>query len=434
MAGEEKKKTDLKSRLKRTEVGGAPVTANPNPDAGIVPPDFGAPAPLAAPPMVGGDVPNIAPPPMDFGAPNVPGLGDIAPPDFIRQQQAARAEAEARMVAEAQARAVAEARAAAIAAAAADPFGSSSMQNSPQEVRLVIDEKSVSDAEVGRKNTGVIFGIVATGVVMLGAGYLMGGFIEQRSQANRTTAALTDIRRSVDEAGAAITMLKDKLDRAATSAGIGEAAPGQAAAPAGQPAANARIDTDLPTWFLQQPPDPPLTAEAYANRVGRLRPDLVNKLMKTQIELSTVWGEMRRHSERTQHDAALITASLHDAQTARGELARLMVVFARGPSNGPPVMGTIVGYSAGEGAGPYTIAPVLPGAPTRTIYSEGDLATPALLGTVAIPVSATGGTPALAVRGMGQPWSDYTNRLRNLKALVDELAQDHHSLAEALSH
>lgn len=435
MAGEEKKKPDLKARLKRTEVGAPPPAASaPNADPGIAPPmDFGAPTPPSAPAPFGVDVappPVAAPPGFDLGGQGG-GLGDIAPPDFIRQQQAARAEAEARAVAEAQARAVAEARAAAIASAAADPFGSSSVSASPQEVRLVIDEKAVSDAEVGRKNTGAVLGYAATAIVMLGAGYLVGGFVEQRSQASRTVAALTDIRREVDESGAVITMLKDKVDRAATAAGI-TAGPGE---PNAQPATNAHPDADLGTWFLTQPADPPLTAEAYANRVGRLRPDLVNKLMKVQIELSTVWSDMRRHSERTNRDMAVITASLHDAQAARTELGHLMVVFGHGPANGPPIMGTLVGFSAGEGAGPYTIAPPIAGTPpTRTLYTTGDLSAAATLGTVAIPVSSTAGTPQIAVRGLAAPWADYVGRLRAIQSMVNELSNDHHSLSEALSH
>src|SRR5687768_16264716 len=148
---EEKKKPDLRSRLKGTMAGNPPpASAEP---AGVAPPAFDADY---APPTGGApmDAPPVAPP--------MGGGDDIAVPDFIRQQMAEKAAAGDRAPAEArsaEARAAEQARAAAerqrLAALAADPF-SASTSASAQEARLVIDDKHVSDSEVGRKNTGVI--------------------------------------------------------------------------------------------------------------------------------------------------------------------------------------------------------------------------------------------------------------------------------------
>ena len=109
---------------------------------------------------------------------------------------------------------------------------------------------------------------------------------------------------------------------AATAAGIsGEE--GQAAAP---PNAQATVDEGLTTWFSQQSPDPPLGPDVYAGRVGRLRPDLVAKLMKVQIGLEQVWRELQRHQQLSSGPGLLVVRnSLRDAQAARGEYARLEI-------------------------------------------------------------------------------------------------------------
>jgi hypothetical protein len=417
---EEKKKPDLKARLNRT------VAGNP-PGAGAAP-DFG-----------GAGTPSAGLEPV--GEPVIASSGsDIAVPDFIKQQMAEKAAAEARAAEEARQAAERTARAAAERAAqeraramAADPFASASVAEAPQEIRLVFDDKAVSDLEVGRKNTGAILGFVVVGAVALAGGFLMGGFMETRKQGTRTVEAITDIRRSVDSAGAVIATMKNKVDHAATAAGI--AAQGEE--PAGQPAAApaaATIDEELITWFAAQPPEPPLMPDVYAGRVGRLRPDIVQKLMKVQFELAQAWGDLRRHQGTTQPGLRLIQASMQDLQRVRGEYQRLGVVFAPGPENGPRLISTLVSLGAADPSGAVPITPALPGTPpTRQLYTGGDLASPAVVNTVAIPVSVNGGLGAVAMGGLTRPWSEYVARLRNLRTLVDTLAQDHRQLADALS-
>jgi hypothetical protein len=428
MAEEPKKKPDLKARLNRTVATPNPLPSTPTPE----PP---APGGVPAPGLVM-QAPLVSAPSPVFSDPLAPaGLaGDIAPPEFIRQQMEQRAAEEARLAAEARARveaeARAEARAAALAAAAADPFSSGVLSAGPQEVRLVIDDKAVSDAEVGRKNTGLYAAIAGVGVLMLGVGYLLGGFMESKDQGRRTLSAIEEVRTAVNAASATVLMMKEKVDRAALAAGI---QPQQSEDQPQQPQAQARVDTDLGEWFLAQPGDPPLSPDTYAGKVGRMRPDLVARLMKVQLGLQQAWRDLRRHAEATQSRAAVINASLIDAQRARGEFNRMLVVFARGAQNGPPVMGTLVLGTAIEGTpGAYTIAPAVVGTPpTRTLFSAGDLTTQ--LTTAGIPVSATAGQAALVVQHLSRPWVEYTARLRSLQALVTELANDQRGLNDALN-
>jgi hypothetical protein len=419
---EEKKKPDLKARLNRTAVGTAPV--------------LGAQPDLAG--AVGGTPSGGLDP---VGEPVIASASaDIAVPEFIKQQLAEKAAAEARAAEEARQAAERESRAAAERAAqeraramAADPFAASTASAGPQEIRLVIDDKAVSDEEVGRKNTGAILGLVIVGVVALGGGFLMGGFMETRKQGARTVEAIGEIRRAVDTAGTVIATMKNKVDHAATAAGI--AAQGEE--PAGQPAAapgTATVDEELITWFAQQPPEPPLTPDVYAGRVGRLRPDLVQKLMKVQFELSQAWGDLRRHQGTTQPSLALIRSSMADLQRVRGEYQRMAVVFAPGPENGPRVIGTLVSLGSPDPSGAVAISPALTGTPaTRQFYTGGDLTAAPTVGTVAIPVSVSAGLGAVATVGLVRPWSEYVGRLRALRTLVDTLAQDHRQLTDTLS-
>ncbi len=429
---EEKKKPDLKARLKGTMAGPPPAASS---EPAFPPPSVGGDiAPPVVAPPVSVDVPPIAPPMASGG-------DDIAVPDFIRAQMAEKAAAEARVAAEkaaAEARAIEQARLAAeharVAALAADPF-SASATSSAHEVHLVIDDKHVSDAEVGRgRNTGAILATLAVGAISLVAGYLIGDFKSSRDEESKTRGAITEIRRAVDATGATVTTLKDKVDAAATAAGI--AAGGEEGQQQQQAPTQARVDEELLTWFSQQSPDPPLGPDVYAGRVGRLRPDLVSKLMKVQIELEQVWRDMQRHTALTSGaNLQVVRSSLTEAQRVRTEMQHLAVIF--GPGRGqdaPPVMATLV-VPTYDQTGGFTFPPVpgLTGAPRRTVYTTGDLSAAATIGTVGIPVAPGPGVVGNVVSNLGRPWSDYVQRLTRLRTAVDALQNDHHSLGEALS-
>lgn len=409
---EEKKKPDLKARLNRTQVGQS---------VGVVPPDL-------APPGL-----DIAPPPglEKLAAPPVTASDDLMVPDFIRQQMAEKAAAEARAAAElvaAQERAAHQARA---AAAAADPFAASTNVDAaqPQDIKLFVDGKEVSDDEVGRQKTGSRLGILVTGVVALGAGLLFGDLRATQREAARTTAAIVEVRRSVDTAGAAIAAMKDKVDQAASAAGVqGSEGENQPA-----PTAAATVNEELASWFASQPPEPPFSETAYAGRVGRLRPDVVGKLMKFHYELNEAWAELRRHTALSQGaQLGMIRASLADLARVRGEYQRMMVVFSAGTGNGPPVLGSLVFASPQEGTANFNITPAPTGsAATRALYTAGDLSTS--LATVGVPVSVSSGIAPQVVRGLTGPWTDYVARLRRIRSLADQLQQDHRALSQALN-
>jgi hypothetical protein len=410
---DEKKKPDLKARLNRTQVG-------QNLGAGVVaPPDASAPAAVPAPPGLEGIV-----------APPVAAADDLAVPDFIRQQMAEKAAAEARSAAEARAATERAAQQAKVQAAAADPFAASETAASAQaqDIKLFVDGREVSDDEVGRQKTGSRVGLVVVGVVALGAGLLFGDLRASKREAERATGAITAVRQQVDTAGAIVATLKERVEQAATAAGVptseGENQPA--------PTAQATVNEELASWFASQPPEPPFSETAYAGRVGRLRPEVVEKLMKFHIEINETWAELRRHTALSQGgQLTLIRASLNDLTRVRGEFQRMMVVFNPGTAGGPPVLGTLVFAQPGEG-GNFTITPVPQRTqPTRTMYTAGDLA--ATMATVGVPVSVQAGIAPQVVRGLTAPWNDYVTRLRRLRSLADQLQQDHRALSQALN-
>ncbi len=411
---DEKKKPDLKARLNRTQVG-------QNLGAGVVaPPEVSAPAAVPAPPGLEG----IVAPPVAAAA------DDLVVPDFIRQQMAEKAAAEARVAAEARAAAERAAQQAKVQAAAADPFAASEAAASThaQDIMLFVDGREVSDDEVGRQKTGSRVGLVVVGVVALGAGLLFGDLRASKREAERATSAITAVRQQVDTAGAIVATLKERVEQAATAAGVptgeGENQPA--------PTAQATVNEELASWFASQPPEPPFSETAYAGRVGRLRPEVVEKLMKFHIEINETWAELRRHTALSQGgQLTLIRASLNDLTRVRGEFQRLMVVFNPGTAGGPPVLGTLVFAQPGEG-GNFTITPVPQRTqPTRTMYTAGDLA--ATMATVGVPVSVQAGIAPQVVRGLTAPWNDYVTRLRRLRSLADQLQQDHRALSQALN-
>jgi hypothetical protein len=414
---DEKKSPNLKDRLKKTAVG----TAAPGPvapPAGAVAPIVGdalPPPPVAAP--ISG-INDVAPPvvpgvPGIPAVPGIPGFGsDVAPPPFVQQQQAA-------------AQAAARAR-----AAAEDPFGAvMSAPVGPQEVRLVIDEKPVDDKEIGRKRTGNLIAIVATGVIALGGGYAFGGLMESKAQERQTLSAVNNVRTEFSRIGDLIATIRQKVDRAAERGNIqvqrGEEGEGQQQAATHPP----EVDEELITWFREQPPEVPLSPDVYAGRVGRLRGTVVSKITLVQLQLNEIWQLLQRHA-RT--DVTRVRAALAAANPQTNELSRMAVAFARNQQGAVFAQLVTVGQPVQPG-GQVPISGVgIPAGQLRTLYQTGDIRN-ADLTTILIPVNPQVGVAAQAMAGAAQPWLQYRERVADMKQLADQLAQNHQQLMDALA-
>lgn len=191
-----KPKKDLRARLGRTiapNTPGAPAIAPPS--VGAAAPDAGGDAPIAPPAIA---APPIAAPPI--AAPSPFGGGDIAPPPFAQPAAKAAEPPKPRPP--------------------ADPFAAGPSSAGPQEVRLVIDEKPVDDAESGRGGRGRTW-IVASICLVLG-GVFGGGFTsvnERNITYNLSVRDGRSIYASVSEASTHVLEAQTHINAIATAAG-----------------------------------------------------------------------------------------------------------------------------------------------------------------------------------------------------------------------
>lgn len=409
----EEKKPNLKDRLKKpaahAAAAAAPVAAGAA--APLVPPAGVVPPPVA----VGGSIPAppIAP------VPGIPGLGDVAPPAFVQQQQAA---------AEAARRAQ---------AAAEDPFGAAAVAAPPaQEVRLVIDEKPVDDREVGRKRSGSIIAIAVTGVIALVAGYAVGNMMEAKAQERQTLQAMEQVRSSAANLSSVIQDARSHIDHAIEAGNIqmrqgDEGGEGGAAPAVTHPP---DVDEELITWFASQPSDPPFSPDVYAGRVGRLRANIVQKITVVQLQLNELWRELRRHQSSTRvADVRQAIRALDDRAQDNQQLNSLAVVFTRNQAGAALAQIGVAAPAGNNQQGALVVnGPGITGNATRTMYQTGDI-TSGNLTTLAFPIVYNQGGVVSRVRAAAiLPWAQYTQRVRDLKSLVDGLAQSHQQLMEAL--
>lgn len=412
---EEKKVPNLKERLKKTVVG--PAGAGPvAPPVGVVPPVGPAVVPptggsIPAPPIVPG-VPGVTDAAVP-GAAGLPGVGgDVAPPPFVQQQQAQAA------------------MAARVRAAAEDPFSAAVVAPAgPQEVRIVVDEKPVDDKEIGRKKTGQLIALAATGLIALGSGYAIGGMMEAKAQERQTLSAVNNVRTEFQRVGDVIAQIKQHVDRAAERGNIqvqrGEDdQPQQATHPP-------EVDEELINWFREQPPDPPLSPDVYAGRVGRLRSNVVGKITLVQLQFNEVWRQLAAHVRMT--NVANVRAALQASNPQNNEFSRMLVTFGRNPQGAAFALLVTAAGQPSQPGGPIPIAGAgIASGQTRTLYQTGDIRSQDLTNLV-IPVNPTQGLAAQAQAAATLPWLQYRQRIGDLKALVDQLATNHQQLMDALS-
>ncbi len=197
-----KKIKDLKARLGRT--------IQPSTQGGAIPPPGIAPPPGSVAPPPGGVVAppgGVVAPPASVAPPFggvAPSVSPFAPPAPISQQQQARP------------------------SSPADPFGAVSHAPAAREVRLVIDESPVDDAEIGRKSRGKTIILVAAGLLVglvLGAG--VGSMVSDRRLYNQAVVDGKEIFGEVQTASETMTKAQRFIDAAATAARGG---PGKAPA------------------------------------------------------------------------------------------------------------------------------------------------------------------------------------------------------------
>ncbi len=282
---EQKPKKDLRARLGRTispQTPGAPPIAAPGgviapPTAPVAaPPAASAPvaspvvqsspgdvaAPVAAPPVAARPVapPVMAPP----AAAKAPFSNDIAPPPFARPApEPVKAKPSQRP----------------------DPFAAAAA--APQEVRIAVDAKPVDDAEVGRRQGGRVFLVLAASLVVgcaLGAGF---GAVNSRNRLYNTTVRDGHaIYTAVDTASRGVLEAQQHIEALAVAAGGG---------PSGHPTVSY---TDLDALNGQPVP---LQAAAFAGRnYNAFQPGTVDDLFTYYANIQELWRQF--------HDLSVIAS------------------------------------------------------------------------------------------------------------------------------
>ncbi len=401
MSDDKKPKKDLRARLGKTI---APTTPGAPQIPGMpgAPPIGAAPvaAPVAAPPSGGGGG-DIAPPPIaapvrapaiaapPIAAPvNLFGGVDLAPPPFAQPAAAPAAPPKPKPP--------------------SDPFAAQAYSGGPQEVRLVIDEKPVSDDEVGRRQRGRTF-LVAGVCILLGAALGAGGgsMNGRRGLYNVTVRDGHDIFTAVDTASRTVLDAQSKIDACVTAA-------------AGQGGQPARVD--YASIEQLRALEIPLVAGAFARKnYGAFQPQTVDDLFSYYNNVQQLWtmfghlqattlndarrAELDRTATATsesagaQYGAVLVTAPEDQGGQLVGQLAFLEEAP---PENDEPrvlVRGTRGG--PGRAMAVFAAGTEIGTAPTHVLLIDG-------AGSRGVLASQTGA------------FGEYVNDIREIKTLMDQ--------------
>lgn len=259
---------DLKARLGRTiapnQQGGQPAVPAPNvgPTAGARPAGGAIPAPA---------IPGGGPP------------GKIVPPTFGKPAPQPTQPADP------------------FAAAPAHAVG-------PQEVRLVIDEKPVADAEVGRKARGR-FLIIAGAFLAIGlvVGYGAGSMMSDRSLYNLAVRDGKDIYQTVREASDTVTKAQRYVDAAMAKARGG---------------GGAQSAVDYQAIEALRALEKPLDAGTFSRRrYSAFKPETVDALFEWYNNVNLLWEKFETLAARTLPEAR--RRALDEAAVAAGTVATL---------------------------------------------------------------------------------------------------------------
>jgi hypothetical protein len=257
MADEPKKPRkvkDLKARLGKTISPGGGAAAVPPPSVGGV----AGPSPAAVPPPTLGRPPGggVVPPP---GVGGTPAPGGVVAPPFAQPPKPKKA----------------------------DPFAAAAPQAvGPQEVRLVIDERPVADAEVGRRARGRVFLVLGLGLAVgLLVGYGAGNMMSDRQLYNLAVRDGKDIYQAVRDASDVVTKAQRFID---TAAGTARGGPGKAPT------------VDFQAIEALQALEKPLEANAFARkRYNAFEPATVDALFEYYNNVNILWDKFERLANRS---------------------------------------------------------------------------------------------------------------------------------------
>jgi len=160
-----------------------------------------------------------------------------------------------------------------------DPFAQAQPAQAQREVRLVIDDKAVEDAEIGRRSGGkfAIAAIVAAAVGIL-VGWFVGGTQRERQLYDLVLQDAKDVYNAVGTATPKIEDAQKLLDRAVKSAA---------------PAAGKGIELDFKAIEELRKLEKPFPADVFSRKHYRaLEPATVDMLFQYYNNTNLLWAKL----------------------------------------------------------------------------------------------------------------------------------------------
>jgi hypothetical protein len=193
------------------------------------------------------------------------------------------------------------------AARAADPFKAASVPPTAQEVRLVIDEKPVADAEVGRKKRFQTILLLLVGFIIgAGIGWGLGSVLKDRQLISLALADARDIYQTVQTSSDVVSQAQTLVNRAVTAA-------------RGGPGKKSEVDYEAIESIraLEKPFD---AGTFNRKRYSAFQPQTVDDLFEYYNNVNILWERFERLANRTLPEAR--RAALNQALEATENVAQ----------------------------------------------------------------------------------------------------------------
>jgi len=190
-------------------------------------------------------------------------------------------------------------------AVSADPFAAVRPVMPAQEVRLVFDDKDVSDAEVGRKAGGKV---AVASLAIAGVGMLVGWFVGSTWRENdlykRASRDASEVYGSVNSASATVEKARNLIDKAVKSAA---------------PAPGKGIEMDFASIDELRKLPKPFPADVFSRKLyNALEPATVDALFSYYNNTNLLWAKITTVANKSLPAAR---DNLSKAAKAAGDLA-----------------------------------------------------------------------------------------------------------------
>ena len=161
----------------------------------------------------------------------------------------------------------------------ADPFAAAPPPVAPREVRLVIDDKAVDDAEVGRRGLGkLLTAVVAASLASILIGWFIGSTWRERQLYDLVLQDAKDIYGSVSAAAPTIEKAQKLLDQAVKAAA---------------PAAGKSVEIDFKAIEELRKLEKPFPADAFARKHYRaFEAATVDQLFQYYNNTNLLWAKI----------------------------------------------------------------------------------------------------------------------------------------------